>query len=184
MIKNKTLFYALFAAYLVILTWIILFKAQINISDLAFRSLNLIPFSGMVSVRGRFGFDFVMNFLAFIPFGFYMKLLFPKRFWVQPLPIFGVSLLFEILQYIFALGASDINDLISNTLGGLAGIGVYVLARKILKEKTEKVCAAVMLAGTVMMALILILGAKTFSRMYNSELNQNARDEIMAGNIQ
>lgn len=185
MINRKPLFYALFAAYLIILTWIILFKAQINFSDLAFRSLNLIPFSGMVSVRGRFGFDFVMNFLAFLPFGFYMKLLFPKmRFWAQVLPIFGASLAFEILQYIFALGASDVNDLISNTLGGLAGIGVYVLAKKIFKEKTEKVCAVVMLTGTVIMALVLIFGAKTFSRMYNSEQNRRAREEILAGNME
>lgn len=184
MIKRRRLFYALFAAYLIILTWIILFKAQINFSDLAFRSLNFIPFSGMVSVRGRFGFDFVMNFLAFMPFGFYMKLLFgEKRLWVQILPIFGVSLLFEVLQYIFALGASDINDLISNTLGGIAGICVFLLARKIFKEKTEKVCGAVMLVGTVMMVLILIIGAKTFSRMYNSEENRKARDEILAGNM-
>ena len=182
---RKPLFYALFAAYLVILTWIILFKAQINLSDLRFRSVNLIPFSDMISVRGYFGFDFVMNLLAFVPFGFYMKRLFGgRKLWVQILPIFGVSLLFEILQYIFSLGASDVNDLISNTLGGLAGVGVYILATRMFKEKTEKVCAAVMLIGTVTVALVLIFGAKTFSKMYNSEEYRTAREEILAGNMQ
>lgn len=179
--QRRPLFYALFAAYLIILTWIILFKAQIHPADLAFRSLNLIPFSDMVSVRGFFGFDFALNLLAFVPFGFYMKMLFgEQRIWVQILPIFGVSLLFEVLQYIFALGASDVNDLISNTLGGLAGIGVYVLAKRIFKEKTEKVCFRVMLVGTVIMVLVLVFGAKTFSRMYNSEENRKAREEIQS----
>lgn len=183
--KRRRLFlHALFGAYLVILTWIILFKAQIHPSDLAFRSLNLIPFSDMVSVRGFFGFDFALNLLAFLPFGFYMKMLFDRRLWAQLLPVFAVSLGFEILQYIFALGASDINDLISNTLGGLAGIGAYVLAKKLFKAKTEKVSTAVLFVGTVIVALVLLIGAKTFSRMYNSEEYRTAREEILAANTQ
>ena len=177
---RKPLIIALFAVYLAVLVYVVLFKAQPDVSALQFRSLNLIPFTQMISVRGRFGFDFVMNVLVFAPFGVYMTMLWSKRsILLRLLPIFAVSLLFEILQYIFALGASDINDLISNTLGGLLGIGAYALAKKMFKEKTERVCLTTLAVGTVLVVLVLVIFAGSFQRMYNSEENRAARAEIL-----
>lgn len=48
------------------------------------------------------------------------------------IPIFLTSLIVEILQYIFAVGATDITDLIGNTLGGVIGIGIFYLLIKLL----------------------------------------------------
>lgn len=39
---------------------------------------------------------------------------------------FSVTLLYEVVQYIFAIGASDITDLLGNTLGGVIGIALFV----------------------------------------------------------
>lgn len=47
-------------------------------------------------------------------------------------PIAGVSLLFEVLQFIFAIVGTDITDFIGNTLGGIA---IYLVLRRLLKPK-------------------------------------------------
>ena len=36
----------------------------------------------------------------------------------------GLSILIELLQYVFKIGHCDIDDVISNTIGGLIGIGL------------------------------------------------------------
>ena len=63
----KALFRILFAAYLLVLLWLVLFKFSYDpigvIRDFQTRSLNLIPF--------RFGrnSEMIANIIAFIPFG-------------------------------------------------------------------------------------------------------------------
>ncbi len=49
--------------------------------------------------------------------------------------IFSTSFLFEIVQFIFAIGASDITDLIGNTIGGIVGILFYRMLKKFMPEK-------------------------------------------------
>lgn len=66
----------------------------------------------------------------------------------------GLSLVFEVTQYIFAIGASDITDVIDNTLGAVIGILLYLGMKKIWKEKTGKVIA---ILGAVMEVLFLAL---------------------------
>jgi glycopeptide antibiotics resistance protein len=51
----------------------------------------------------------------------------------------ALTLAFEITQFIFAIGRADITDVLSNTLGGVIGIGVYALLFKLMKGKTNKV---------------------------------------------
>jgi glycopeptide antibiotics resistance protein len=48
---------------------------------------------------------------------------------------FGVSLAIEFLQLFFYDRATDIDDLILNTLGFLIGYGIYLLAKKLKKNK-------------------------------------------------
>jgi glycopeptide antibiotics resistance protein len=48
---------------------------------------------------------------------------------------FGVSLAIEFLQLFFYDRASDIDDLILNTLGFLIGYGIYLLVKKLQKNK-------------------------------------------------
>ncbi len=40
---------------------------------------------------------------------------------------FFISSGIEVLQFVLAIGATDITDLIGNTLGGIVGIGVFYL---------------------------------------------------------
>lgn len=156
--------FVLFAVYCVALVWIILFKMQFSFDTLPhFRALNLVPFSGAATRTNRP--EMIMNVLIFIPFGLYLSMLKPLwPFWKRVLPMAGISLLFEALQYVFAIGGTDITDFIGNTLGGIVGIGFYVVLSKKLKEKTTKVLNTLALIGTICVVLLglLVSGVVTY----------------------
>lgn len=144
--------FGLFAVYFVVLIWMILFKMQFSFSTLPhFRGLNLIPFAGSVTHDSRLNYiDAVLNFAVFIPFGLYLSMMkgsWPS--WKKIMLIAGVSLLVELLQYLFEIGGTDITDLLSNTLGGAAGVGIYRMLSKILKEKTTATLNILALVGTI-----------------------------------
>lgn len=133
----------LFAVYLAALTWAILFKFKINIFQLhSKRTLILEPFfikDGHLNKP-----DFYSNIAAFIPYGVYLLTL--KRngkiflnVIVSVLIMFMTSLFFETSQYIFKIGCSDINDLISNTLGGIIGVLVYYILYLVFRKHTNTV---------------------------------------------
>lgn len=137
--KERNITKILAIAYLLIITWIIVFKMQFSMENLPeMRNINLVPFGESVIVNGKIDFDEIIdNVIVFIPLGLYLNML--KKDWKISRKIgvlAGISLLFEMLQYILAIGATDITDLINNTLGGIVGLGVYTLFYKGLK--TEK----------------------------------------------
>jgi glycopeptide antibiotics resistance protein len=120
------------------------------------RSINLIPFGAMLILNGVPSYNEVIyNALVFVPFGIFMCMLSKKKSFVRMIvPIILTSLLFEVIQYIFAIGASDITDVIANTLGGIAGCGIFFILHKICKENTYKVIHAI--------ALVLEIGLAFF----------------------
>ncbi len=72
-------------------------------------------------------------------------------------PAFFTSLAFEILQFIFGIGASDITDLLGNTLGGMAGILLFLLLSKLFKGNTIKLINILAAIGTVLMVGLITL---------------------------
>ncbi|MES5261730.1 VanZ family protein [Priestia megaterium] len=151
----------LFAIYLFALTWIIVFKMQFSLQGLPdFRKINLIPFAGSAKVNNQIYFnEIIYNVLAFIPFGIYISMLKPNWSFLKKIVVIaGVSLLFEILQFIFAIGASDITDLIGNTLGGIIGVGVYIVFCKLFSTKANKILNILTSLGVIfLVALVLVL---------------------------
>lgn len=71
------------------------------------------------------------------------------------LPAFGISLIYEVMQFVLAIGASDITDLINNTLGGLIGVLIFGLLQKIFGEKTYKILLG--LAGVCTILLLVLI---------------------------
>lgn len=49
--------------------------------------------------------------------------------------IFSTSLILEVFQYILTVGGTGITGLITNTCGGMTGIGLYWSAVKIFRGK-------------------------------------------------
>lgn len=160
-IIQKRMTWIIFAIYLVLLTWLVLFKFAISISDLpSIRGINLIPFyyeheiSTYTHVK-----EVVYNILVFIPLGVYLQIL--KSDWkmaTKCLTVLGCSLLLEIIQFLFAIGASDITDVIGNTAGGIIGILFCIVWSKIAPKKGVFVINGVgILIEMAAMGLLMLL---------------------------
>lgn len=146
----------LFTIYLFLVIWIILFKLSVSIEQLPhFRSFNLIPFY----YPNKTGFqirEVLDNVIIFIPFGLYLKTLNINSKRTVFLG-FLLSLSLELSQYIFGIGASDITDLITNTIGVIIGIGIYQLLKKIFKDKTNKIILALATITTILIISLIVI---------------------------
>jgi glycopeptide antibiotics resistance protein len=130
---------ALLALYLLVLIWLVLFKFSFNLSTALDHQtgLNLIPFAASSSINGGINFrEIIYNCIFFIPLGLLLSVNFKKiEFKWKFSLIIVLSLVAEIVQYIFAIGASDITDLITNALGGFLGLVVYDLSKRFVNNK-------------------------------------------------
>ena len=158
--NGHTLTRILALIYLILLTWIILFKMNFSLEGY-YRSINLIPFSQSLIVNGRVNYsEIIQNIIAFLPLGIYICMLKGNwPFWKKILPLAGISLFFETFQYILAIGATDITDFINNTLGGILGIGIYVIFSKLLKsrDKADRIFIILAIIGTACLICLLAL---------------------------
>jgi len=159
--KNINLEKVLFGIYCLLLVWIILFKLSFSIKDITeldkIRSINLIPFYYPYEVNSHFS-EVVENLLIFIPFGIYLKILNKDN---KRIILYGFlfSLSLEISQFILKVGASDITDLLTNTLGTAIGVLGYCLLEKIFKnkEKINKVLKILALIVTILFCLLMMI---------------------------
>ena len=156
--RQRNLTRILFAVYFLILVWILLFKMSFSLDELyKNRSINLIPFMGSVIVNGRIYINEIIdNILVFIPLGIYICML--KEDWsiLRKISVgFFISLGIEVLQFILAIGATDITDLLGNTLGGILGIGVFYLFSKLFKNKTNKIINTLALIATILLVSMI-----------------------------
>lgn len=139
------LLYGVFAIYMLLLI-VILFRTQHQT-----RSINLIPFRGIVSYLS--GEDLVSgkentavlhafmlsnllgNIVIFIPLGVYVTIFTQgKTIYKNTVLILFVSALVEIIQFTFKFGIGDVDDVILNTVGGLIGCTLCRLAYLICKD--------------------------------------------------
>ncbi len=155
----------LLTVYVVILIWLVLFKFSFNISsilDSRNRSLNLIPFAAPSIVNGGINFgEILYNCLVFVPFGLLLHVNFKKVGFLPKLAFILVfSLTAEVIQYIFAIGATDITDLITNTVGGFLGLKLYNLGNKYLHDK--KLDGVIISLGTLLLVVFVSMVATHF----------------------
>lgn len=99
--------------------------------------VNLIPFVNLFDYDGSIR-DILINIpgniAMFIPTGVMLPLIYRKLDTMKKVVFTGflMSLCIEIIQLPFSVRASDVDDLILNTLGCLLGYGIYVLFNNIL----------------------------------------------------
>ena len=137
--KSKRFTLGLLIFYLLALTWIIIFKLQFSFENLPhIKSINLIPFGQSVVVN--------MHVL-------WEETSLPKQF----IPIICTSLIFEIVQFIFAIGASDITDIISNSSGGIAGIAIAVFISKVSRTGWIKFINIISFIGAIILTLFIAI---------------------------
>lgn len=101
--------------------------------------LNLIPFVNLFDYDSKR--DMLLNIIGncamFIPTGIVTPILYKHldSFQKTVLTGFLISLAIEIIQLPFAVRASDIDDLILNTLGVAIGYGIYALVKWLKTRK-------------------------------------------------
>ena len=141
-------------------------KFNITPADLPhLRNINLISYGDSGIINGQLDVrELVENILIFVPFGVYAGMLVKERSWWKViLAGAGFSLILETLQYVFAIGASDITDVINNTLRAALGMLWWKGVHRIAGERSFMIAQVIATIGTVgmigMSALLLIANA-------------------------
>ena len=104
--------------------------------------INIIPFVNILDYIDPA--DILLNIpgnvMMFIPSGIILPILYKRlnSFWKVTAAGALMSLGIEVLQLPFAVRASDIDDLILNTAGTMAGYGIYALFRHIRHGGNKK----------------------------------------------
>jgi len=154
------------ALYLLVLLWLVLFKLSYDIpgilADYQTRSLNLIPFVNLEQTgRG----ETLSNVVTFIPFGLLLSLNFKRvAQWRLLLAVFVFSVAVETLQFILAIGTTDATDVVTNTLGGLAGLVIYRLVNHLVRS--ELMDRAIAAAGLTLFVAFILLRVLVFKVRY------------------
>lgn len=158
---SKRVGQVLFVGYVIILIWILLFKFSTSFSDLVAqfnnqpRNINLIPFKDSVMLNQRIDLsEIINNIIIFIPFGGLLGIIDKKSSFLKKIMIILLfSLAIELSQFVFGLGATDITDIITNTLGGIVGLLIYQFLKKLFKE--NKLDRILVLLGMVIFIICL-----------------------------
>ena len=93
------------------------------------RGLSLVPFHELADAQSVFApvFGYGGNIAFFVPVGVLAWVVFGRAGRaIACAALFSLAM--EVGQYVFALGLSDVDDLIMNTLGAALGVGVAKLA--------------------------------------------------------
>lgn len=161
--KNKTsrsitfLFWLMFVVYLYFLVSMILFKGESPLEILSYarvgpRRVNLEPFYFMNDLTDI---NVVGNLLLFIPLGMYLSIIL-KRKWTGLCLMFVLSVGFEATQFIFNIGALDVDDVILNVIGGGFGMIVMGILSLFLKNK-ERLKTFMAIATTLIGVPVIII---------------------------
>lgn len=156
---QRSILWVLLVCCLLVLTKYILFKRSPHyyknyfaheysrkvIRD-GWKHANLKPFSTISlfyrskRLREEYKYDNIGgNIIGFMPLGILLPALFLsfRSIWRIALAAFCISLLFETTQLLTGLGSFDVDDIILNTAGGIAGYVVYLILKKILRDGHE-----------------------------------------------
>ncbi len=79
------------------------------------------------------------NIIGFVPLGILLPLLFGafRNFFLLTGAVFFTSLSFETLQLVLGTGVFDVDDLILNTAGGIAGYLLFVMAGLLIPQRKQ-----------------------------------------------
>ncbi len=168
----NVLFYVIAAFYVFMMSDLLFrFNYIFDADRIIMRSCNLIPFKTILSfIRGGFfSSSFAVsnilgNIVLFIPLGVYIRAIrrqggFKKSLLAVIITVAAV----EIIQFVFGLGACDIDDVLLNSIGGALGIAAYMLLIKLLKTEAR--------AKTAVAAASVIIGVPVIYLYFTTVFN-------------
>ena len=105
--------------------------------------INLIPFVRLrdYAFRRDLLLNIVGNVVMFIPSGIILPTLYKRLdgFWRSLAAGAGISLCIELLQLPFSVRASDIDDLLMNTLGAALGYALFAAAKAVRRSRKKNI---------------------------------------------
>ncbi|MCI8743592.1 MAG: VanZ family protein [Lachnospiraceae bacterium] len=131
--RNQKLGWVLFVAYLAVLVYFVFFAESFGRlpsqrDDYAYNLELFKEIRRFYVYREQLGIkafllNVVGNVVAFIPCGFFLPIVSRRgRKWYNTILLcFSLSLSIELIQLVFKVGSFDVDDLLLNTLGGVAG---------------------------------------------------------------
>lgn len=137
--KNKALPRGLFVIYIFVMSYFLFWSDDRSV--LSTRMYNLEPFKEIkrfITYREQIGIEaFIINVIgnvvAFMPFGFLIPMITKGKsgFFKTSALCLLFTLMIESIQYIMRLGRFDVDDIIMNTAGGIAGYIIYAIWNRI-----------------------------------------------------
>lgn len=133
----------LFAVYLALLFRLTVFRDNFSIHNFMLGgNINLTVFCDLIDLIRRGGafyffYLFLGNIAAFIPLGGYLAYRTGMRMAAIVLTGTAVSIAIETLQFAFAVGVTEIDDVILNTAGTLIGAAAVFLICRCHKTKNK-----------------------------------------------
>lgn len=147
----KKIFWILFIAYLIAMAYFLFFSEYLNRSSIGMEyRYNLTLFKEVrrsfwcyqAGMYHYFILNFVMNIVAFVPFGFFLPILTKsvrkKGFYFVVFSAFEFTLLIELVQLFLKVGTFDVDDILLNTVGGVIGYILYRIGRLFLRFKNVR----------------------------------------------
>ena len=121
-------------------------------------TVNVIPFGELFDFSMSYLSNMILNVILFVPLGVFLPMMSGKwKSWKYAvLTGFLFSLFIEIIQ-IFSFRATDVDDLMMNTLGAAAGYGIWYFIRcnKFFKDKAHFECSKWELGMIFLAALVV-----------------------------
>jgi len=168
--------FALFILYIIILLRITLFKqasmynlfAAIGASE---RTISIIPFKSIFDMISsdislmRILENVLGNIIIFIPFGLLLPIILKKEY--KNIVLCGIifSAFIEIIQFIFGLGSTDIDDLLLNTIGVIIGYLLFITIKNKAKSNLlflVFVTVLVFISGSITLGILFVNNTDLF----------------------
>lgn len=136
---NKKMVFNLFCIYIALVISITLMPIVVSLPNIIFEPylpMYMVLFGDILSAHFGAVQQLILNILLTIPLGIFLPYLYKTNFIKTTSYTFMLSLTIELVQPLLHLyRSSDINDIVTNTLGGIIGYLCYQMILKIRKEK-------------------------------------------------
>ena len=163
--RNKLINIIFYISALIYLFILIMFLFKGFGKKMDSRSINLIPFKTIFNyitliASPKFGFsieNIIGNILLFLPMGIYLNVI-TDRNRLSLTIIILISIIVEIIQYLFKFGILDIDDIILNSIGGFIGIKAYnfLLTKFKTRDKIKRITIAASIMIFILICIIII----------------------------
>ena len=151
--KTKSVFYWLFAAYVLLMLWL-LFGQRMGVTppgtywDQVSSRINLIPLQTITEFwnnlhgggQSHAFINLAGNVVMFVPLGFFIPCVFRKADSFRHSMLYALITIVcvEIIQLVTLLGSLDVDDILLNMIGVVIGYLIYRLAEHLLKGLTHE----------------------------------------------